>query len=85
MGIGQVLTMPLFFANNSIYPIAIMPGWLQTISKVNPLIYKVVALHAMMFAGGTSTFGLGLDLAVLIITTGVLIAVGSILYPRVVV
>ena len=25
MGIGQVLTMPLFFASNAIYPIAIMP------------------------------------------------------------
>ncbi len=26
MGIGQVLTMPLFFASNAIYPIAIMPA-----------------------------------------------------------
>ena len=25
MGIGQVLTMPLFFASNAIYPIALMP------------------------------------------------------------
>jgi len=25
MGIGQVLTMPLFFASNAIYPVAIMP------------------------------------------------------------
>ena len=85
MGIGQVLTMPLFFASNSIYPIAIMPGWLQVIAKVNPLSYEVDALRAMMLAGGTSTFGLGLDFAVLIITTGVLIAIGSMLYPRVVV
>jgi len=26
MGVGQVLTMPLFFASNAIYPIAIMPA-----------------------------------------------------------
>ena len=26
MGIGQMLTMPLFFASNAIYPIAMMPG-----------------------------------------------------------
>jgi hypothetical protein len=26
MGIGRVLTMPLFFASNAIYPISIMPG-----------------------------------------------------------
>ncbi len=30
MGIGQVLTMPMFFASNAIYPIAMMPGWLQS-------------------------------------------------------
>ena len=26
MGVGHVLTMPLFFASNAIYPIAIMPA-----------------------------------------------------------
>ncbi len=85
MGIGQVLTMPLFFASNSIYPISIMPVWLQVISKVNPLSYEVDALRAMMLAAGTSTFGLALDFVVLILATGILIAIGSILYPRVVV
>ncbi|WP_434076166.1 ABC transporter permease, partial [Moorella naiadis (nom. illeg.)] len=28
MGIGQVMTMPLFFASNALYPINIMPPWL---------------------------------------------------------
>jgi ABC-2 type transport system permease protein len=27
MGIGQLLTMPLFFASSAIYPIALMPDW----------------------------------------------------------
>lgn len=85
MGIGQLLTMPLFFASNSIYPITIMPVWLQIISKVNPLSYEVDALRSMMLAGWTSTFGLGLDFAVVIIATIVLIVIGSLLYPRVVI
>ena len=42
MGIGQVLTMPLFFASNAIYPIAIMPRWLQIVSHMNPLTYEVM-------------------------------------------
>src|SRR5260221_14649742 len=29
MGIGQVITLPLFFASNAIYPIQIMPTWMQ--------------------------------------------------------
>jgi hypothetical protein len=39
MGMGQVLTMPLFFASNAIYPISLMPTWLQIISHINPLTY----------------------------------------------
>lgn len=31
-GIGQVLTMPIFFASNAIYPIDLMPDWLKAIS-----------------------------------------------------
>jgi ABC-2 type transport system permease protein len=83
MGIGQVLTMPLFFASNAIYPISIMPGWLQVISHVNPLTYEVDALRALMLAGGTSVYGLGLNFGVLLAATAVLVIVGGRLYPNV--
>ena len=69
MGVGQVLTMPLFFASNAIYPTAIMPGWLKAVSLLNPLTYVVDALRACMLAGGPSAFGLGLDYAVIGLTT----------------
>jgi ABC-2 type transport system permease protein len=84
MGIGQVLTMPLFFASNAIYPISIMPAWLQAISRFNPLSYQVDALRALMLSGGTSTFGLGVDFAVLIAVTAGLVVVAGRLYPRLV-
>jgi ABC-2 type transport system permease protein len=29
MGIGQAITMPLFFASNDLYPVQLMPVWLQ--------------------------------------------------------
>jgi len=83
MGIGQVLTMPLFFASNAIYPIDLMPGWLQAISRVNPLTYEVDALRALMLSGGTSAFGIGVDLLVLFLVTAALIWLASALYPRV--
>jgi len=82
MGVGQVLTMPLFFASNAIYPTAIMPGWLQTISHLNPLTYVVDALRTCMLAGSQSTFGLSHDYAVILMTTAILIVVGARLYPR---
>jgi ABC-2 type transport system permease protein len=84
MGIGQVLTMPLFFASNAIYPIAMMPAWLQWVAHGNPLPYEVDALRALMLANGTSTFGLGWDFGILLSATAVLVVLGARLYPRVV-
>jgi ABC-2 type transport system permease protein len=84
MGIGQVLTMPLFFASNAIYPISMMPAWLQYISRANPLTYEVDALRTLMLSNGVSTYGLGVDMAVLIGVTAVLVVVGARLYPTVV-
>ena len=82
MGIGQVLTMPLFFASNAIYPISIMPGWLQIIAQANPLSYEVNALRSLMLAGGT-TGNVGLDLGVLLGVTAALVAFAGWLYPTV--
>jgi ABC-2 type transport system permease protein len=63
MGIGQAITMPLFFASNALYPINLMPGWLQAISKGNPLSYEVSALRGLLI--GTPT-DLWLDFGVLV-------------------
>ena len=83
MGIGQVMTMPLFFASNAIYPISIMPTWLQVVSRFNPLTYEVDALRGLMLAGGQMTYGFGVDLLVLVVATTILVLIGSVLYPRV--
>jgi len=85
MGIGQVLTMPLFFASNAIYPIAVMPGWLKAIVAVNPLTYEVDGLRALMLESGASSIGLGVDAMVLIGVLTLLVAVGAQLYPRIVI
>jgi ABC-2 type transport system permease protein len=84
MGIGQVLTMPLFFASNAIYPITIMPRWLQAIALINPLTYMVAALRSLMLVGGYGSFQLGLDVSVLFFVTLALVIVGGRLYPTVV-
>jgi len=82
MGIGQVLTMPFFFASSAIYPISIMPSWLKVIAHANPLTYTVDALRALMLANGTSTLGLGLDFGVLFGAMVVLVIIAAKLYPR---
>ena len=82
MGIGQLMTMPLFFASNAIYPLAMMPAWLQAIAWLNPLSYEVDALRGLMVVDGVNEFGLALDFVVLLGITGILTATGAWLYSR---
>jgi ABC-2 type transport system permease protein len=83
MGIGQVLTMPLFFASNAIYPLSMMPVWLRALSTINPLSYQVDLLRSLMVRGGTSVFGLGVDFGVQFLILALLIAIATKLYPRI--
>ncbi len=84
MGVGQLLTMPLFFASNAIYPIAIMPAWLQVIAHGNPLTYEVDALRALMLEGGTSVYGVIPDIGALLAATALLVVLAGRMYPSVV-
>jgi ABC-2 type transport system permease protein len=83
MGIGQVITLPLFFASNAIYPIAIMPPWLQIVANINPLSYMVDGLRALLV--GSSLAQLPLDLGVLIIATFLISLLSAYMYPKVLV
>jgi ABC-2 type transport system permease protein len=82
MGIGQVLTMPIFFASNAIYPLSLMPGWLRLVSRFNPLTYQVDALRALMLTAGTTDYGLFFDFGILVAATAALIAMAARMYAR---
>jgi ABC-2 type transport system permease protein len=84
MGIGQVLTMPIFFASNAIYPISLMPRWLQVIANINPLSYVVDALRTLMLTSTTDYSSLFLDFGVVLAITVVLVTIGAACYPRIV-
>jgi ABC-2 type transport system permease protein len=80
MGIGQAITMPLFFASNAIYPISIMPGWLKTVAVVNPLSYVVDALRSLLVTGDLS--GLGMDVLIIVVSAAVLLLLASLGFRR---
>jgi len=79
MGIGQMITMPLFFASNALYPVAIMPSWLRVLARVNPLSYEVDALRGMLIG---SPANLGLDFGVLVAAVALGITAASSLVDR---
>ncbi len=82
LGIGQLMTMPLFFASNAIYPLSIMPPALRVVALFNPLTYLVDALRLLMIPGATGEFPVAVDLGVLAVVAVLLIAIESKLYPR---
>lgn len=81
MGIGQLLTMPLFFASNAIYPLEIMPPWLRSIALFNPLTYLVDTLRGAMIVGGASIHSASLNFGVMVAVFGSLLVLASRLYP----
>jgi len=83
MGIGQIITLPLFFASNAIYPISIMPSWLQAVANVNPLSYMVDGLRVMLVTGNISH--LPFDIFILIIATFAISFLSAYMYPKVIV
>jgi ABC-2 type transport system permease protein len=52
---GMLVTFPLMFASSAYVPIASLPGWLQSLAKVNPLSYTVDAARG--FALGNPSAG----------------------------
>jgi len=81
MGIGQAITMPLFFASNALYPIDVMPQWLRWLSAVNPLSYEVNALRALLIGMPCNTL---LDVAVLVLAAALGVLTASSLLRRLV-
>ncbi|MEU7739995.1 ABC transporter permease [Nonomuraea sp. NPDC049158] len=79
MGIGQAITMPLFFASNALYPTTAMPDWLRYISVINPLSYQVDALRGLLLGIPAN---LPLDFVVLIAAAALGITAASGLLGR---
>jgi len=78
MGLGQLFTMPFFFASNALYPVSIMPPWLQVVSRITPLTYVVNLLRAFLVTGqvnGPTDFGILIAVAVL------MVVIATKLYP----
>jgi ABC-2 type transport system permease protein len=82
MGIGQALTMPLFFASSAIYPISLMPVWLKYVAYVNPLSYVVDAMRSLLVTGDYSS--LPTDIVAMVIATVFFVGLASVVVKRLV-
>lgn len=84
MGIGQLMTMPLFFTSNAIYPIENMPVFIQWFAFINPLTYMTDSVRKLMLAGNFYLNAVLVDWAVLIGILILFIIIGGKLYKTVI-
>jgi ABC-2 type transport system permease protein len=81
MGIGQLIMMPLFFASSALYPISVMPRWLQFVARCNPLTYEVHGLRELLL-GIPQEGTLWLDFGVIVVFFVVMLGLATRAYPR---
>ncbi len=79
--IMNFVIMPVFFLSGALFPLDGLPGALGTVVKLNPLSYGVDGLRYAL--SGATTFGVGLDLAVLLGVAGVFSVIGSYMFSRI--
>mgnify|MGYP001772714156 CR=1 FL=1 len=82
MGIGQALTMPLFFASSAIYPVSIMPIEFKLIALGNPLTYAVDALRRTLILNDLSK--LNVDFTALLIFVALFVTLASVQFKRII-
>lgn len=67
-GMIFLFNLPLLFASNALYPLAVLPGWMRTLVLLNPTTYLVDAMRGLAF-GASFTLPLPLSVTVLILFT----------------
>lgn len=53
--IANSLTFPLLFVSSAFLPLAVLPDWIQTAAKLNPITYGVDGVRAIMLGEDVST------------------------------
>jgi ABC-2 type transport system permease protein len=79
MGIGQAITMPLFFASNALYPV---PAFLQLFVLFNPMYYIVDAVRGLMISGNLTN--LPFDLVAIALFDAIMFTLASASFKRII-
>jgi ABC-2 type transport system permease protein len=65
-GMIFLFNLPLLFASNALYPLRVLPGWMQTLVLFNPVTYLIDAVRALAF-GTPATLPLLGSVAVIVV------------------
>lgn len=73
--VSNFLTLPLLFTSSAQLPIALLPGWMQTVAHLNPVTYAIEAMRVMLngpaAAGGDNAGFVILEALAILVGLGV--------------
>ncbi|HZZ98392.1 MAG TPA: ABC transporter permease [Candidatus Saccharimonadia bacterium] len=75
------LVMPVFFLSGAMFPLDNLPKAVEIISRIDPLTYGVDGLRSTFI--NITTIGVTTDLFILVVLTGVTLAIGGYLFDRI--
>lgn len=68
-GMIFLFNLPLLFASNALYPLAVLPGWMRVIVLLNPTTYLIDSVRVFAF-GAAPTLPIALSVAVILLFAG---------------
>jgi ABC-2 type transport system permease protein len=74
------LVMPLFFLSGALFPLSNLPGWLKTLTLIDPLTYGVDGLRGALT--GTSAMPFWTNFAVLAIFCAAMLGISAWLFTK---
>ena len=77
MAIMNLLNLPIMFTSSVLYPLSLMPSWLQKIAKYNPLTYSAdLTRNALLYGPSAENHVILKDFAFLLVTAVLLVIFG---------
>ncbi len=68
-GVMNFVLFPMFFLSGSLYPVSLLPDWLQVFVKVNPLTYGVDLIRHILLAAAPPPHVVGAEVGIRADTT----------------
>lgn len=79
-GLINLLNFPLMFTSSALIPIALMPSWLQSIARYNPITFVVDGMRQLVFHTSIgSVYPVGVDLIGVGVFATLMIGLGAVL------
>jgi len=79
--IMNFIIMPIFFLSGALFPLAGLPAVMYAVVRIDPLSYGVDALRGFLI--NSASFGLTLDVGVLVVVAAVLVSVGAYFFAKI--